>query len=110
MLFSILKQIFLPRPLTRKKKKKRGLKYCRYAGYGFKWSGPKGQQKRVPDEGEQAVMSQLVQWRDNGASWYQMAARLLRNRIVTSEGREWSPSRCRRAFLAALRLRADATS
>jgi hypothetical protein len=91
--------------LTRKRKKRKGLKYCRFAGYGFKWGGPKDKQKRVPDLDEQAVMAQIVQWREVGWSWYRIAARLLRNRVVTAEGREWSVSRVRRACVAELRRR-----
>src|SRR5262249_26768505 len=105
MLLAVLKQIFLGPPLTRKTKKKRGLKHCRYAGYGFKWGGPKDQQKRVGDQEEGAGMSQIVEWREAGWSWYRIAARLLRNRVVTADGREWSVSRVRRAYLAELRRR-----
>jgi hypothetical protein len=90
-----------PRPLTREDKKRSGLKYCRYAGYGFKWEGD----QRVPDPHEAAIMTQIVEWKQAGRSWYQIASRLLRNRVRTSSGLEWSPSRVRRVYAAELRRR-----
>src|SRR5262245_14121455 len=88
-----------PRPLTRHEKKEAGLKYCRYAGYGFRWF----RGRRVPDEQEQKVIAQIVERRQQGHSWYRIAAHLLRHRIRTAAGQEWSASRVRRAYFAHLR-------
>jgi hypothetical protein len=88
-----------------RRKKEEGQRYCRdAAGYGFKWV----RGKRVPDETEQAVIAKIVQWREEmGCGWYEIAAHLLHCGVtVGSTGREWSPSRVRRAYLAALQRRA----
>jgi hypothetical protein len=87
------------------RKKEEGRRYCRdAAGYGFKWK----RGKRVPDETEQAVIAKIVEWREKiGCSWYEIAAHLLHCGVtVGSTGREWSPSRVRRAYLAELQRRA----
>jgi hypothetical protein len=88
-----------------RRKKEEGRRYCKdAAGYGFKWK----RGKRVPDETEQAVIAKIGQWREEmGCSWYEIASHLLHCGVtVGSTGREWSPSRVRRAYLAALRRRA----
>jgi hypothetical protein len=88
-----------------RRKKEEGRRYCRdAAGYGFKWK----RGKRVPEETEQAVIAKIVQWREEmGCSWYEIAAHLFHCGVtVGSTGREWSPSRVRRAYLAALQRRA----
>ena len=90
------------RKMTREKKKARGLKYCRYAGYGYRWF----RGRRVPDEHEAAVIAKVVEWKQKGYSWYGIASHLLRNRIRTSDGREWSVARCRRAYAASVRRQA----
>jgi DNA invertase Pin-like site-specific DNA recombinase len=82
-----------------------GRRHCRdAAGYGFKWK----RGKRVPDETEKAVIAKIVQWREvMGCSWYEIAAHLLHCGVtVGSTGREWSPSRVRRAYLTDLQRRA----
>jgi DNA invertase Pin-like site-specific DNA recombinase len=84
-------------------RKAAGVKYCRYPGYGFKWGGPTGLERRKPDVDEQGIMARIVEWKRAGFSWYQIARHLLRNRMVTPAGREWSPSRVRRAYFAAVR-------
>jgi hypothetical protein len=87
-----------------RRKKEEGRRYCRdAAGYGFKWK----RGKRVPDETEQAVIAKIVEWREKiGCSWYEIAAHLLHCGVtVASTGREWSPSRVRRAYLAELQRR-----
>lgn len=43
---------------SREGKRERGVKYCRHAGYGFKW-GPDG--RRVPDPAEAAVIARIVE-------------------------------------------------
>jgi DNA invertase Pin-like site-specific DNA recombinase len=89
-----------------RRRKAEGRKYCRHAGYGFVWRGPKGKQRRVPHAGEQEVMAHIVAWRHAGLSWYEIAAHLLQLGVQTADGRIWSPSRVRRACFAALRQRA----
>jgi hypothetical protein len=91
-----------PRLLTGEDKKRRGLKYCRFPGYGFRWF--RGQ--RVPDQGEREVIAQVVERRGAGHSWYAIAAELLRQRVRTADGREWSVAHCRRAFGVELHRRA----
>jgi len=92
-----------------RRRKLEGRKYCRHPGYGFTWRGKKGRERREPHPSEQAVMAKIVEWWDAGYSWYQIAAHLLRHGVRTAQGREWSPSRVRRAYLAALQQR-DASS
>ena len=91
-----------PRPLTREQKKEAGLKYCRYAGYGFRWF----RGRRVPDLDEQQVIKLIVERRRAGHSWYEIAAGLLRQGVQTAGGRDWSVARCRRACGAELHRRA----
>jgi DNA invertase Pin-like site-specific DNA recombinase len=83
-------------------RKRAGKHYCRYAGYGYEWR----RGKKVPNETEQAVVAKIVEWRDKGFSWYEIAAHLLRCGVVAATGREWSLSRCRRAFIAEMQRRA----
>jgi DNA invertase Pin-like site-specific DNA recombinase len=87
-------------------RKAEGVRYCHFAGYGHKWEGRRGQERRVPDTYEQEVITKIVEWKKTGYSWYQIAAILLRHRISTSGGREWSVSRVRRACMAELARRA----
>lgn len=84
-----------------RKRKREGKKYCHYAGYGFQWR--RGQ--RVPNSDEQTVIAKIVEWREKiGCSWNEIASHLLRCGVtVAATGAEWSPSRVRRAYLAALR-------
>jgi hypothetical protein len=102
LLLRIFALLSRPRPLTREEKKRGGLKYCRYAGYGFKWF----RGRRVPDQGERQVIARIVEQRRAGHSWYAIAAELLRQRVRTADGREWSVARCRRAFGVELHRRA----
>lgn len=76
----------------------RGLRYCAHAGYGYRWC-PTTEQ-RVPDEHEQRTMRHIAESLQGGLSWYGIARRLLYERVLTSDGREWSPARVRRAYLA----------
>jgi hypothetical protein len=85
-----------PRALTRAEKKAAGLKYCASAGFGFRWH----RGRRVPDQRELEVMEAIVRWRNEGFSWYAIAAHLLQHRVRTKDGKEWSASRVRRAYLA----------
>jgi hypothetical protein len=74
-----------------------GLKYCRYAGYGFRWF----RGRRVADPGEQAVMAQIVAWKEAGWSFRRIAVELMVRRVKTPGGTEWSTDRVRRAYRAA---------
>jgi DNA invertase Pin-like site-specific DNA recombinase len=78
-------------------------RYTNYAPYGFKWQRYRGEERCVPDQHERAIIAKIIEWRDQGQSWYRIATRLLRSRVVTAAGREWSPSRVRRAYLAGVR-------
>ena len=50
--------------------KAKGVRHCRYAGYGWRWTR-KG--KRVPNAHEQAVIAKIVEWKEQGFSWNQIA-------------------------------------
>jgi DNA invertase Pin-like site-specific DNA recombinase len=82
-----------------------GRRHTNYPPYGHQWQRCRGEQRLMPDPYERAIIAKIIAWRDQGQSWYRIAARLLRCRVVTAAGREWSPSRVRRAYLAATRGR-----
>jgi DNA invertase Pin-like site-specific DNA recombinase len=88
-------------------RKCRRVRHTRCPGYGWRWEGPPGEQRRVPDDEERAVIGKIIEWKQAGFSWYSIAAWLLRQRVKTAAGREWSPSRVRRACLAELRRKAS---
>src|SRR5262245_22940219 len=100
-ILTVLTDLAIPPPPGRAEKKRAGLKYCRWAGYGHKWF----RGRRVPDLEEQAVMGRIVELRVAGASWYRIAAQLLREGVRTKGGAEWSVARVRRAHDAELRRR-----
>jgi DNA invertase Pin-like site-specific DNA recombinase len=79
-----------------------GRRHSRHPGYGFKWVGRKGHQRRIPDDFERAVIGRIVAWREGGHSWRAIAVHLLRHGVTTSAGAEWSVSRVRRAYSAAV--------
>lgn len=72
-----------------------------HAGYGRRWRGD----KRIIDEEECQIAGWIQVWREQGFSWYQMARALLRRKIKTKDGREWSAARVRRVYLASLKWR-----
>jgi DNA invertase Pin-like site-specific DNA recombinase len=86
-------------------KRLKGERYTCYLPYGWRWETRRGQQRPVPDENERAAIRQIVELRDGGMSWYRIAVNLMRSGVRTARGREWSPSRVRRAYLAATRGR-----
>jgi hypothetical protein len=88
-------------------KRAKGMRWTRHPGYGNRWSGRRGHQRRVPDPGERRVMAAILAWWQDGCSWYEIARHLMLNKVHTAEGREWSRSRVRRAFVAQLRLMAS---
>lgn len=84
--------------------KKKGKKYCHFAGYGFKWvqhrEGNKYTKVKVRDDDERNVMAHIVAWRtqDEPLEWADIAAHLKKIGTKTSEGKEWSEIRVRRAY------------
>ena len=85
-------------------RKKRG-KAVGGPGLGFRFVGAPGRKVRVEDKSERATMGLIVQLRDAGMSWHQIASELMRRRIVTKRGRLWHPSRLQKAYQAELLLR-----
>ena len=77
------------------------------AGYGFKLVGSRGDKKRVPDPDERRVMAWIVKHHMENYSWRDMYLTLLERGIKTRKGKEWSPSRIRRACVAEYLLRAQ---
>jgi hypothetical protein len=80
----------------------KGVRYTRHAGYGWRWSGRRGRQRRVPDEAERKVVERIIAWWAQGYSWYEIARHLMLTKVNTAEGREWSVARVRRAYRAAI--------
>ena len=91
---------------TMRTRKKRG-KAVGGPGLGFRFVGAPGRKVRVEDKSERATMGLIVQLRDAGMSWHQIASELMRRRIVTKRGRLWHPSRLQKAYQAELLLRAQ---
>ena len=79
-----------------KRKKKASTRTTFWPGYGYRW----GQNGREPDAGEQATIARIAEMRGSGMSFYRIAAQLMVDRVMTAAGREWSPARVRRAYLA----------
>lgn len=73
--------------------RRRGVKYCRHAGYGFGWV----QGNRVPDEQERAVIDAIRRWRDEGHTWKAISTHLRRHAVLTKDGNLWNSDRVRRA-------------
>jgi DNA invertase Pin-like site-specific DNA recombinase len=74
-----------------------GKRHCSSAGYGWRWT--RGG-RRVPDRQEQEVIRKIIEWKQQGYSWAQIAGHLLRQGVTAPNGREWSAARVRRAFFA----------
>jgi hypothetical protein len=82
-------------------RRRQGLRHTRCPGYGYRWAGPKGRQRRIVDEDEMDLICRMRRWRwERRLSYYSIAAHLLRHGARTSDGREWSVSRVRRAILS----------
>lgn len=74
-----------------------------WPGYGWRYIRTKGgKRKRVPDEEERVVMQKIVKWKLAGSSWEEIYFHLLRYRVKTREGTEWSMQRVQRAFYTQL--------
>lgn len=83
-----------------------GKRHGRYPRVGFMWEKrDDGDHYLVPDPQDIAVMQQIVDWRDECVPWERIYFKLLRHRVKTRDGREWSVSRIRRAYDSALRLK-----
>lgn len=74
-----------------------GRRYTRHPGYGYRWAGRPGRQRRVADPFERAVIERIAAWRAAGHSCRRIAAHLMEHRVPTADGREWSADRVRRA-------------
>ena len=88
---------------TREEKRERGVKYCRYAGYGWRWSAKTG--RRVKDKRERRVMGAMLAWRAEGWSWRQIARHLEALGVRTRDRKKWSVARVYRACWAEEELR-----
>ena len=84
--------------LSRMPASRDGVEYRNRPGYGCRWH----RERRVLDLAELRIIARIVAMRREGCSWYAIAARLLRERVRTPAGREWSVMRCRRAYQAAM--------
>jgi DNA invertase Pin-like site-specific DNA recombinase len=74
------------------------------AGLGFKYVGPKGRLRKVPDPEERQVMAKIVELRDGGSSWHEIASLLMRQRIKRGKY-DWHPGTIARAYTVEWELR-----
>jgi DNA invertase Pin-like site-specific DNA recombinase len=93
-------------------KKKKGTRYTKEAGYGFKWqySSSHGGKIRVQDDTEREVMRSIVAWRMQTppVGWQQIADHLNDNiKTPTKNGTKWDMFRVRRVFQAELKLQME---
>lgn len=72
-----------------------GLRYTTYAPYGYKWAG----NRLAPDWRECRVFARIAELRHAGLSCERIAAQLLREKVTTPTGREYSKDRVRRVLL-----------
>lgn len=79
-----------------RRRKAEGRRHCAYPPYGMRWH----QGRPVADENELAVIERIIEMRRAGLSCYRIAAALLRDRIQTRYGREYSPDRVRRILVS----------
>jgi DNA invertase Pin-like site-specific DNA recombinase len=86
----------------------------KYAGYGFKWrrvwdnaknAGQGGWTKhKISNPDERAVMAEIAKWRIDGYDYDSIYHHLRKSKIKTTDGKEWSRDRVKRAYQAELRL------
>jgi DNA invertase Pin-like site-specific DNA recombinase len=70
--------------------------------YAYRWTGRAGNRRLTVDDAEWTTIRRIAEWRDAGLCWRSIASKL--RGVLTRAGKEWSAARCRRAFLAAIRL------
>jgi hypothetical protein len=75
-----------------------------HPAYGFKLRGPRGRRTKVPDPKERAVIQWIAEQRQLGWTWEAIYFDLLKRRVRTRAGREWSVCRIRRACAEFQRL------
>jgi hypothetical protein len=75
-----------------------------HPAYGYKLRGPRGRRTKVPDPKERRVISWIAEQRQLGWTWEAIYFDLLKRRVRTRAGREWSVSRIRRAYADFQRL------
>jgi DNA invertase Pin-like site-specific DNA recombinase len=86
-------------------------KLTNHPGYGYRHRGAAGRKVRVVDAKEQEAIARITAWREQeNLSWDKIAIRLLRQRIRTKDGRDWSSQRCRRAYLQQIQRRSQTTT
>ncbi len=84
-------------------RKKKGERYCRDPGYGFRWEkrtiGGKRVKVKVRDDDERTVMRSILTWRTQQdiLSWSEIEGHIKDLGIMTKDGNPWSDSRIRRA-------------
>lgn len=86
----------------------------RYAGYGFKWRrvwdetrnhGQGGWVKhKISNIDERVIMAEILKWRIDGYDYESIYHHLRKSKIKTTEGKEWSLDRIKRAYKAELTL------
>lgn len=85
-------------------RRKQGKKYCHFAGYGFRWEkhreGNRVVKVKVRDDDERNIMAHIAAWRNQDAplEWAEIVEHLKKIGSKTSEGKEWSIMRVRRAY------------
>jgi hypothetical protein len=76
-----------------------------FPGYGFKFTGPRGRLRRVPDPQEREAMGEIVRLRGAGRSWREIDVEFMRRRIRRRNGKSWHLSSIAKAYAVELRLR-----
>jgi DNA invertase Pin-like site-specific DNA recombinase len=74
---------------------------------GFRYAGPRGRRRLVPDEDDQAIMRKIIRWRMAGHTWEAIYLHLAKHGVKTPRGAEWSMGRILRAYQAGLLLEAE---
>ncbi len=95
--------------------KRAGKANGRYAGYGFKWrrvwdkdrnNGNGGWTKhKVANPEERAMMAEIAKWRMEGLDYESIYFHMLKHKLKTTDGKEWSLDRIKRAYQAELQLK-----
>lgn len=90
------------------RKRERGRPLNQYgAGFGFKLAGPSRRRYAVPDKQEQATIRWIVDQRRQGFSFEHIYFDMLRRRVKTRTGKEWSLARIKRAHDAAVNFMSE---